>query len=272
MQELKEYLRNIINDVICIEDINKITNLIGKDYGLDEYINGVEFSYEHSQGLSHENTIDFDYFAKQLIINIPLIQTRLHQLYNDADYQYNWMALFYELIYAIEDVKLDKDVNDNKNTPEVKIYNLYKQFLENPVLIDNLFFEKNIKNKINLSENLIDPLERIKTTHAYFYTYNLFTSLKVNKIALENFQITYGQDLLNGYSASNQGMYPLRNLFSQNSKFNEIMYMRNFKWFSSSDIKSLSDAAEEVHKVEERLALGYPIDSIEYNMFRRHKI
>lgn len=277
MQNLSEGLKSIITDVIYEEDIRNIVLLLRQELKLEKYIdatNPVEFNFETFHGLSLENTIDYSEYEKQLSVNMSVLNSKLSSNNDISDRVLNWMKLLYEIFYIMEDIQIIKYLNENKKNDVTKIIGLYEDFKANKAGIFefNKYLHNYKADQVTKNEVIEDPIDRIKKIHAYFYTLDVFKKMHLNSYYMEKFKSLFTDELLRGYSINNQNVYPLRNVFFQNSYIDGSLYMMNFSWFKNESMVSLSNATENVPKLEERLALGYPIESVEYNLIRRNKI
>ena len=277
MQNLSEGLKSIITDVIYEEDIKNIVLLLREELHLERYIdvtNPVEFNFETFHGLSLENTIDYSEYEKKLSVNMSVLNSKLSSINDISDRVLNWMKLLYEIFYIMEDVQIIKYLNENKKNNVTKIIGLYEDFKANKASLSefNKYLHNFKSDQITKNEVIEDPIDRIKKIHAYFYTLDVFKKMHLNSYYMEKFKSLFTDELLKGYSINNQNIYPLRNVFFQNSYIDGSLYMMNFPWFKNESMVSLSNATENVPRLEERLALGYPIESVEYNLIRRNKI
>ena len=273
MQDLKDGLKKKVYGLMYQKDIKDIINILKYKLGIEDYIYDVNFSYEEFNGVSFENAIDYDLLNSSLIVNMPLLHSKFAPLYNKEVIPYNWMILFYEIIYAMEDIKLIKYFENEEENPETKIVKLYKQFInEDNFIKDHKFLYLYKSSKTTNADNLIDPIERIKSVNAYFETRNIFKELNIDPTSMKCFKILFEEDLLNGYNLDDQNQYPLRNFFFQNSYLEGKLFMNKFDWYNKEPMMAVSNASNEVNDVKDRLALGYPIDSVEYLLVRKNRI
>ena len=277
MDSLEEWLKTYINDKIYTEDITNIVLYLRNKLNLQYYINAenpVDFSVEEFHGESLEDPIDYSEPTKQLMVNMSVLGSRLTPEYDASTQPFNWMKLLYEIFYIMEDVKITKYLEERTKNNITKIIKLYDDFKNNKAT--NLEFTKYIdafkKDEIGLSDSVEDPIERIKKVHAYFNTLDVFKKIHLDKYYINGFKNSFINELLKGYAANNQNVYPLRNVFFQNSYIDGTLFMVRFPWYENESMVSLSNATKEVHSLEERLALGYPIDYIEYQLVRDRKI
>lgn len=278
MQNLKDDLKMKIHDIVTNKDICDIVILLRDKLELRNYINNtkpVDINFDTIHGESHESAIDYDPNERNLIINMSEFMSKFTENYDPNTQPYNWMVLVYELSYEMEDILLYKYETENiiNNVTEiVRIYNDYlatskNSFTESSTFLKNYKIEQTTKY-----QDIVNPVDRIKMMHAYFNTIDIFKKLNIDPKIMNQFKSNFDGEILKGYSAYDQNIYPLRNIFFQNSYFDGQFYMGQFSWFDNEAMNAISDATKKVNSLEERLALGYPIDSIDYNLVRRNKI
>ncbi|MBR5662691.1 MAG: hypothetical protein IKX00_03440 [Bacilli bacterium] len=277
MHNLEEGLKAYITDLIYEDDIKNIILLLREQFELQKYIdlnNPVDFNFEEFHGVSFENPIDYSEYNRQITVNMSVLRSKFTKTFDPSTQPYNWMVLLYEIFYIIEDIKIIKYTEENIKNNVTKIIKLYEDFKANKVsaLEIKKYIDGYKKDEITSCEIIEDPVERIRKVHAYFNTLNVFKKIHLNDYYMNQFKLNYNAELLNGYQINNQNVYPLRNVFFQNSYIDGTLFMNNFAWFKNESMVSLSNATSEVNSLEERLALGYPIESIEYNLVRKNKI
>jgi len=274
MQNLKEELQGKVFGSIYKEDIQKIVEYLTYKMTLQGYITGVIFSEEEFKGVSYEDAVDYDEIGRELIFNKSVIASKFVDTTNNEDMiPYNWMVLFREIFIALEQVKFFKYKDQGIINDETIIIKTFHDFIEEESVVDNYSFLRNYKaNETTRFDDISDPIERIKSIHAYYHTLEIFEKLRIPSIALTTFKDRYQDELLKGYTLSDQGKYPLRSVFFRNTYLDGLRYMSKFKWFDNEAMVALSNATNHVHSVKERLALGYPIDFIEYQQVRSNKV
>ena len=275
MQNLKDDLKDKIYGLMYKQDIRDIVKILTYDYCLNNYIRNVSFSEEEFKGFSLENAIDYDQINKELVINLSVLHSKFISLDNNDAYVYNWMILFRELFMTIEDVRLLKYEDDRTINPETTIKSAYEELKSNESNNNYYSFLDQYKIKmVNKCEPISNPVERIKSVRSYFNTINIFEGLNIKSEAIDMFKKEYDKELLEGYSILDQGTYPLRNIFFKSSYLQGKYFMERYfgRWYSDEGMVALSNATNEVHDLKERLALGYPIESIEYKRVRKNII
>lgn len=277
MHNLEEWLKTYINDLIYEDDIKNIILLLREQLNLQKYIdinNPVDFNFEEFHGVSFENPIDYSEYNRLITVNMSVLRSKFTPSYDPSTQPINWMMLLYEIFYIMEDIKIIKYTEENEKNNITKIIKLYDDFKANKrsTFEFNKYLDAYKKEEITSCEYIDDPIDRIRKVHAYFNTLNVFKKIHLNEYYINQFKNVYGGELLKGYAINNQNVYPLRNVFFQNSYIDGTLFMNNFSWFKNDSMVSLSNATHEVASLEERLALGYPIESVEYNLVRRNKI
>lgn len=276
MRNLKEDLKSVVNDVIYYGDIKDIILILREKFSLQDYINKntpVEFNDEKFRGESFENAIDYDQFSKTLIVNMSVLKNKITTQYNNFLQPYNWMIVMYEILYVFEEIKLLKYQNEKIKNHVTKIIEVFNDFNTELTDASNYNFLKNYKlNETTKNQEIVNPVERIKMMHAYFNTLSIFEKILSTNAPIKDFKQLFDQEILKGYAINNQNIYPLRNLFFQNSYIDGQIFMNRFSWYDNEAMVALSNASKEVRDVKERLALGYPIDSIEYTLVRKNRV
>lgn len=278
MQNLKDDLKARIHSVVTSKDISDIIILLCNKLGLRGYINNnkpLDINYDTIHGESYESAIDYDPYDKCLIINMSEFLSNFTEYYDPNTQPYNWMMLIYKLSYEMEDIllyKYETENIDNKVTEIVKIYNDFVAASKNTHLENNTFLKNYKIEQTTKNQEIVNPIDRIKMMHAYFNTVDIFKKINIDAVTLDKFKSLFEGEVLKGYSSYDRNIYPLRNIFFQNSYFDGQFYMGQFSWFDNEAMNAISYATNEVNSVEERLALGYPIDSVDYNLVRKNKI
>ena len=268
MRNLNEDLKRVLYSIIYTNDIQDIIAILTKANNLDEYIDlndPVEFNFEEFHGVSLENAIDYSELDKKIEINMPILSNKFTQAYDPSTQPLNWMNLFYELFYIIEDIKMVKYKKENAKNNVTKIIKLYEDFKNSraTVLDLNKYILEYKKNQTSKKEVIENPVERMKKAFAYFETINLFKKINLDSYYIEQFKLLHQGELLKGYRLENQNAYPLRNFFLQDSYVDGTLFMKSFSWYNNEPMVALSNATREVPSLEERIVLGYPIESIE---------
>lgn len=266
---LKKYVYGLMNK----DNIKELVLNMSKKYDLTDKIKDVELTFEEFNGVSHEDPINYDQFDKILSINVPVIHSKFVQLYDKDAYVYNWMILINEIFYALEDIKLNSLIEEKVKCSETRIINLYNDFLYGEDRIQDYPFLYNYKkDDITDANELINPIERIKSVNAYFNTLEMANKYHIKSKAIECFRNNFIDKLLNGYNEENSSEYPLKTLFFQKSYIEGRYFMSQFPWYDKEVMMALSNATDEVNDVRKRLALGYPIESCEQTQVRTYKI
>ena len=278
MHNLKDGLKARINEIITGEDIYDIVLLLRDKFDLKKYINEykpLEFNYEDVHGESLESAIDYDPNERTLIINNNEFMSKFTPTYDVNTQPYNWMILIYELLYEMEEILLYKYEVENIDNNVTEIVKLYEDFIarsKNASTEYSKFLRDYKSNETTKNTEIVNPVERIKMLHAYFNTLDIFKKINTDINTINKFKSIFACEVLKGYSIDDQNVYPLRNIFFQNSYLDGQFFMGQFSWYDNEAMNSISDATKKVNSIEERLALGYPIDSVDYNLVRRNKI
>lgn len=284
MQDLKGYIKDKSNGVIYAEDIKNLVLMLKDKYGLSNYINHnfpVDINFDDMktnykfQAPSLENAIDYDEINGLLIFDMSVLSSKMAPLYTEEDATFNWIMLTYEILYSFEDINLYKYKNERIKNPVTHIIDAYDEFINESRIIQYLPEVYNYKNnnKPTSTIDVINPFERIKKLHAYFNTLDTIKGINLNENAINRFKKIFEFELLKGYSVNDQNTYPLKTTFMQGSYLDgHTFMMRKFKWYNSEAMVAISNASREIPSIKERIALGYPIDSVDYTLVRRNKI
>lgn len=283
MQDLKGYISLRCNGVIYADDIKNIVLMLMNKYDLYKYINHnfpVDINFDDMktnykfQAPSLEDAIDYDEHNGLLIFDMSVLSSKMTPLYHEDDASFNWIMLLYEILYSFEDIKLYKNKKEGISDNVTRIVSAYDEFVNETRIIQYIPEVYNYKNNKTTSNiEVCNPFDRIKKIHAYFYTLDIIKGTSIHPNAINRFNTIFESELLKGYSEKDQNVYPLRNVFLQNSYLDGQTYMyRKFSWYNNEPMVAISNATKEVPSVKERLALGYPIDLFDYNLTRKHKI
>lgn len=236
------------------------------DYISDDVI----LDHESFKGESHENSVDYDEFDRKIIVNIPTLKSKLESVKVFGDYMLNWMTAIFEIEYALDDIRLKKEIDNGVVNCETSICNAVNDYnYGNSILLKIIrfvpFFYSFLDSKTTRAMSTENPIERIKYIHAYFNTLSVVSRIGIDPYKVELFKQSYEDKLLAGYLENDHSVYPLKSFFFQNS-FLEGFYLmhKNFKWFNLKDMMSISNANDNVTDLKERLALGLPIDLLDY--------
>lgn len=275
MKDIISKLKGNVYGQIYENDIVDYILFRRNELNLRDYISDdVILDHESFKGESHENSVDYDEFDRKVIVNIPTLASKLKSVEVYGDYILNWITTIFEVEYALDDIRLKKEIDNGVVNCETSIYSAIKDYNygSNIIrLIPFLFeFKKSKTTKAICVEN---PLERMKFVHAYFNTLGIASKIGIDPETVEVFKQKVEPKLLKGYSETDHSIYPLKSYFFQNSYLEGLYYMhKNFEWFSKEDIVSISNAKDIVNDLKERLALGLPIDLQDYLTIVRKRI
>ena len=201
---------------------------------------------------SVEQPFIFHQEARILTVNSESLQQYL--IDGENSLLYNKMVLNYFVTQMILEVELRFKSLDS----------IYDQDLKEIIRLQRIFEDPERRFDILESNNpsILSPLERYARVMALYATkneFNTYESSEQYKLFMKN----YGRITLNGYEKS----YPLKEYFSQYSKFEGNRFLRKFYWYNK-------DITEELTKtshlpLSKRIVLGMPIDVYDKKYLRK---